>query len=133
VLLSSVQQYQYTYKTFVLLSTSQQYHCTNNTDVLTVCGPPKKEQQHCGNYSQFLICHRNVTKQTNPLQVHCLISYKFVVILEASGRILNIHVSKFLVLRILKIFKNIRTSHVITSSGGQGAGHIVVWNCTWYN
>jgi hypothetical protein len=54
----------------------------------------KNRQQHCGNYtcvkiSQFLKCHRVVTKQTNPLQVDNLITNKFVSILEASRRILN--------------------------------------------
>jgi hypothetical protein len=56
---------------------------------------PKKEQTtalrklHVSRVHNSLKCHRNVTKQTNPLQVDNLITNKSVAILEASRRILN--------------------------------------------
>jgi hypothetical protein len=62
--------------------------------ILTFCGPTKKEQTTtlwklfmC---QEFMIykCHRNVTKQTNPLQEDNLLQIH-VAILEAYGRILN--------------------------------------------
>jgi len=63
----------------------------------------QRTQQHCGfctcvKVSWFLICHRNVTKHTNPLQVHNLITNKSVAILEASTWILIIHRVKISVL-----------------------------------
>jgi len=55
--------------------------------ILTFCGPPKKNQTAasrkttCVTSSQYLKCHRNVTEQTNPLQVKNLITNKTVAIL----------------------------------------------------
>jgi len=37
-------------------------------------------------------CHGNVTKQIKPLQVDYLITYKYMSILEGSGKILNTRV-----------------------------------------
>jgi len=58
----------------------------------------------CFKSSQFSQCHKNVTKQTNPLVVHNLITNKYVAILEASRRILNtVHQNLFLY--TWKVFK----------------------------
>jgi hypothetical protein len=45
---------------------------------------------HVSRVHDFLKCHRKVMKQTNPLQVDNLITNKYVAILEAFRRILNI-------------------------------------------
>jgi hypothetical protein len=62
------------------------------------------ETIHVSKSSQCLKCHRNVTKQINPLQVHNLVANKSVAILEASRRILNIQYVKISVLTNVKNF-----------------------------
>jgi hypothetical protein len=52
----------------------------------------------------FLKCHRNVNKQTKPLQVDDLITNKSLAILEASRRIMNTHCVKISVLANMKNF-----------------------------
>jgi len=78
------------------------------SDILPFCGPPKKEQTalwklHVSGIHDFLKCHRNVTKQTNPLHVDNLIMNKFVAFLEAT-RILNTHCVKTYVLANVNFF-----------------------------
>jgi hypothetical protein len=51
-----------------------------------------------------LKCYRDVTKQTNQLQVNNMIKNKFVAVLEASRRILNAHCVKISVLANVKHF-----------------------------
>jgi hypothetical protein len=53
------------------------------------------ETIHASGVQDSLKCHRNVTKQTNPLQVDNLIIDKSVATLEASRRILNIVCQNF--------------------------------------
>jgi hypothetical protein len=59
------------------------------------CGPPKKEhttilrKSHMSRLNDFLKYHRNVNKQTNPLQVDNLITYKSAEILQACRGIMN--------------------------------------------
>jgi len=47
-----------------------------------------------------LKCHRNVSKQTNPLQVDDLVTDKSLAVLDASRRILNTYYKKFLFLEM---------------------------------
>jgi len=69
------------------------------------------ETVHVSRVHNSLKCHRNVTKQINPLQVDDLITHKSVAILEASRRILNTQyvksVSKFMFLHMWEVFKNV--------------------------
>jgi len=63
--------------------------------ILTFWGPPKKEKMAAmrkldmSRVHNYLKCHRNVSKQANPLQVDNLITNKYVGILEASKRTLS--------------------------------------------
>jgi hypothetical protein len=75
--------------------------------ILMFCGPLKKEQTAalwklyiCQEFK--ILCHRNVNKQTNCLQVGNLIKNKSVAILEASRRILNTENVKAYVLANVK-------------------------------
>jgi hypothetical protein len=63
--------------------------------------------------------HRNVSKQTNPLQMDNLITNKPVAISEASRRIMNTQCVKIPVLANLKIFKNIMTLRYCMVPTGQ--------------
>jgi hypothetical protein len=75
--------------------------------LLMFCGAPKKEQAAAIFMSRVrdsLKCHRNVTKQTNPLQVDNLITNKSMAILEASRSIVNTHCLKTYVLANVKMF-----------------------------
>jgi len=55
------------------------------------------ETIHVWRVHKSLKCHRNVTKQTNPLQVDTIITNNCVEILEASRRILNTQCAKIYV------------------------------------
>jgi len=66
------------------------------------------ETIHVSRVHDTLKCHRNVTKQINPLQVDNLITNKVVAILEASRRTMNTQCTKISVLaNVKKIFQNI--------------------------
>jgi hypothetical protein len=76
--------------------------------ILMFCGPPKKEETatlwklQVSRVHNSLKCHRNVTKQTNLLQVDNLITNKSVSNLKASRRILYTQCVKTYVLANVK-------------------------------
>jgi len=74
-----------------------------NTDVLMFCDYKRNDSSnvktiHTSRLHDSVKCYRNVTKQTNPLQVENLITNKSVVNLEAPRRIFKTQCVKISIL-----------------------------------